>query len=102
MIIELVTFDRPEGFSESDLLEDARSTVAQWQANPDLMRKFFASQGDQVAGIYLWPTREAAEAAHDAAWVERFTARTGRVPQFAYWDVFMVIDNETGQVTEAP
>ncbi len=27
-------------------------------------------------------------------------ARTGREPSFAYWDVFMVIDNEAGEVHE--
>lgn len=101
MIIELVTFDRPEGFSERDLLEDGRSTVSQWQSNRELVRKLFATNDQgQVAGIYTWPSREAAQAAHDAAWIERFRTRTGREPSFAYWDVFMVIDNEAGEVHE--
>ena len=99
MIVEIVTFDRSEGFTDTDVSEDARSTVGQWQANPDLMRKLFPTNGDRVAGICVWPTRAAAEAARDAAWIERFRARTGRRPSIAFWDVFMVINNETREVS---
>lgn len=102
MILELVTFARPEGFSDADLRADARGTVAHWQANADLLAKRFATfdEGRQVAGIYLWPDRAAAERAHDAAWIARFQGRTGQHPGFAYFDVFMEIDNEKGTVTE--
>jgi hypothetical protein len=101
MIIELVSFDRPEGFSDADLLEDAKGTISHWQADPDLIRKVFATRGDEVFGVYFWPDRAMAERAHDAAWVARFEARTGRVPRFSYLDVFMVIDNENGVVQGA-
>jgi hypothetical protein len=101
MIMEFVRFDRPEGFSRADLMEDARSTVDHWRANPDLIRKHFVTDGDTVMGVYVWPDRAAAERAHNAAWVERFTARTGKQPRIEYFDLFMVIDNVTGDVTEA-
>ena len=102
MILEMVTFARPEGFSDEDLLADARSTVAHWKANPDLLAKRFATfdAGQQVAGIYLWPDRAAAKRAHDDAWIARFQARTGRTPSFSYYEVFMEIDNENGKVKE--
>ena len=38
MIIEFVMFDMPPGFSNDDLMEDARSVAGHWQANPDLIR----------------------------------------------------------------
>ena len=102
MIVEIVSFDRPEGFSDADLLEDARSTVAHWQAKPDLIRKQFVTDGPRVKGIYLWPDRAAAERGHDAAWVERFKARTGVAPRIEIFEMFMMIDNEAGKVTEYP
>lgn len=102
MILEIVEFNRPEGFSADDLMEDARSTVAQWQANPDLIRKHFVTDGPIVMGVYVWPSRSAAQAAHDDAWVARFTDRTGEVPRIRYFDMFMVIDNDTGTVEEYP
>lgn len=102
MIMEIVEFDRPAGFSDADLLEDARSTVAHWQANTDLVRKHFVTDGPTVMGVYIWPDRAAAEAAHDAGWVERFKARTGEAPRIRYFDMFMVIDNAEGNVREFP
>jgi hypothetical protein len=103
MILEMVSFERPEGFSDADLMEDARSTVAKWRADPDLIRKHFARAEDgTIAGIYLWPDRAAAERAHDAEWIARFRERTGRTPRFAYFDIFMLIDNAEGTVREFP
>ncbi|GIX12486.1 MAG: hypothetical protein KatS3mg118_0445 [Paracoccaceae bacterium] len=103
MIIEIVSFDMPEGFGEAELRADARATVAHWQADPALIRKHFAIAGDgTVAGIYVWPDREAARRAHGPEWIARFRARTGREPRFAYFDVFMLIDNEAGAVREFP
>ncbi len=103
MIIEMVTFEKPDGFDDADLLADARSTVAHWQANPDLIRKHFVKGEDgTVAGLYIWPDRDAARRAHDADWIARFTDRTGRVPTFRYFDLFMVIDNQTNEVSEFP
>lgn len=98
--MEIVEFDRPDGFTDADLLEDARSTVAHWQANPDLIRKHFVTDGPTVMGVYIWPNRTVAEAAHDADWVKRFVARTGTVPSIRYFDMFMLIDKEAGKVLE--
>jgi hypothetical protein len=103
MILEMVSFERPEGFSDADLLEDARSTVAKWRADPDLIRKHFARAEDgTIAGIYLRPDRAAAERAHDAEWMDRFRARTGRTPRVACFDIFMLIDDAAGTVREFP
>ena len=63
MIIEFVTFDCPAGFTQADILADARSTVAMWQANEKLIRKHFVTREDgKIMGVYLWPDRAAAEA----------------------------------------
>lgn len=54
MIVEMVTFTRPDGFRDEDLLEDARSTVAHWRANPDLIRKHsLAGEDGTVMGLYV-------------------------------------------------
>lgn len=103
MIIEFVMFDMPPGFSNDDLMEDARSVAGHWQANPDLIRKHFVRNEDgKVAGIYIWPNKDAAKTAHNADWIARFRERTGTEPTFAYYDMFMLIDNEAGTVTEYP
>ena len=103
MIVELVTFEMPAGFSDDDIVADARGVVAHWQANPDLIRKHFAKNAEgQVAGIYSWPDKDAAQKAHNADWIVKFRERTGTEPTFTYYDLFMVIDNEAGTVSEFP
>jgi hypothetical protein len=103
MILELVTFPSPTP-DRAEALADARKTVARWRANPELRRKHFllSEDGTTGAGVYIWPSREAAERAHDAAWREAVIARTGSAPTIQYFDLFMLIDNERGTVEEYP
>lgn len=101
MIIEIVSFQMPAGFNNEDLLSDARSVAEHWKSNPDLIRKHFVKNADgEVAGIYVWPNKEAAQKAHNSEWISRFKSRTGTEPNFAYWDMFMLIDNEADEVHE--
>jgi len=63
MILELVTFKAPPGADWDRILEDARATIPRWRANRQLVRKHYlvSDGGKECAGLYLWPTREAAE-----------------------------------------
>lgn len=104
MIVELVTFPTPAGWSRDQILEDAKHTIPKWTANKDLVRKHFANGiGDNAgntAGIYVWPSIEAAQKAHDDAWREAVKKRSGSYPTIKYFDLFLLIDNEHGKVTE--
>ena len=104
MIVELVTFKTPDGWDRAELLDDARKTIPKWRANPELLRKHFArGLGDDqgtAAGIYLWPSIEAAKRAHDASWREAVKQRTGGEPSIRYFDLFLLIDNEHQRVVE--
>lgn len=104
MIVELVTFPTPQGWDRTRIVEDARQTIPKWSANRDLVRKHFLrglgeTEGTS-AGIYIWPTIEAAQAAHDDKWRESVRARAGAYPTIRYFDLFLLIDNEAGDVTE--
>ena len=102
MIVELVTFKAPPGADWDDILKDARAVIPRWRANPDLLRKHFmlSDDGRECGGLYIWPTREAAEAAHDAAWRAGVEKRTGAPPTIRYFQLQMLLDNEAGTVTE--
>jgi hypothetical protein len=104
MIVEFVTFPTPAGWSREQMLEDAKHTIPKWTANQDLLRKHFArgigdNEGD-MAGIYVWPSVEAAKMAHDDAWREAVKKRCGSYPTIRYFDLFLLIDNEHDRVTE--
>ena len=104
MIVEIVTFPTPDGWNRERMLEDARHVIPKWTANPDLLRKHFAmGVGDAEgtsAGIYVWPTVEVARKAHDETWREAVKIRSGSYPTIRYFDLFLLVDNEHGKVTE--
>lgn len=102
MIVELVTFRAPPGADWDAILKDARATIPRWRADPTLMRKHYllSEDGTECAGLYIWPTRAAAEAAHDAAWRAAVAQRTGAAPTIRYFALQMLLDNEAGTVTE--
>jgi hypothetical protein len=102
MIVELVTFKAPPGADRDAILTDARATIPRWRANPQLVRKHYllSEDGNECAGLYIWPSRAAAQAAHDAAWCAAVEKRTGAAPSIRYFELQMLLDNEAGTVTE--
>jgi len=104
MILELVTFKTPAGWDRAQVLEDAKHAIPKWVANHDLLRKHFvlgvgANEGT-TAGIYIWMSMEAAKNAHNDEWREAVKTRSGGYPTMQYFDLFLLIDNEHGQVIE--
>lgn len=103
MIVEFVTFPSPKGWDRAKVLADAETTIPKWSANRELLRKhFLLGQGEAEGtggGIYIWPSVEAAQRAHDDAWRESIKRRTGDYPTVRYFDLMLLIDNEQGRVT---
>lgn len=104
MILELVEFNSPAGWSRQQVAEEARHVIPKWQANKELVRKHFALElnGKTGAGVYIWPSVDAARRAHDEAWRQSVIKRTGAAPTIRYFDLFLLIDNENGKVSEFP
>ncbi len=108
MILEFVEFNSPKGWSRQQVAEEARNVIPKWQANKELLRKHFlleltGSQGSKTgAGVYVWPSVEAAKRAHNEEWRQSIIKRTGGAPTIRYFDLFLLIDNEHGKVSEFP
>jgi hypothetical protein len=104
MILELVEFNSPKGWSRAQVAEEARHVIPKWQANKELLRKHFLLElnGKTGAGVYIWPTLQAAQKAHDETWRQSIIKRTGSAPTIRYFDLFLLIDNEKGTFTEFP
>lgn len=101
MILELVLFKSPPGMDRAAVMEDAKHTIPRWRANVDLLRKHYILGDDGTGGgVYIWPSKEAAQKGHDAAWRESVRKRTGAEPVIRYFDLLMIVDNENGSVTE--
>ncbi|HEU5016761.1 MAG TPA: hypothetical protein VFT69_02190 [Pseudolabrys sp.] len=104
MILELVEFNSPKGRTREQVADEARQVIPKWQANKDLLRKHFLLElnGKTGAGVYIWPSVEAAQRAHNEEWRQSIIKRTGGAPTTRYFDLFLLIDNEQGKVTEFP
>jgi hypothetical protein len=104
MILELVEFNSPKGWSRKQVAEEARNVIPKWQANKELLRKHFLLElnGKTGAGVYVWPSVEAAQRAHNEEWRQSIIKRTGGAPTIRYFDLFLLIDNEHGKVSEFP
>lgn len=104
MIVELVTFGLPEGWTRDQELEAVRGVAPKWASDPDLVRKHFlwglGQDAGTGAGLYVWPSVEAARRAHGEEWREAIRRRTGHEPIVRYFDLMAVVDNERGEVTE--
>ena len=100
MILELVEFNSPKGWSRAQVAEEARKTIPKWHANKQLLRKHFVLElnGKMGGGVYIWPSVEAAQKAHDEEWRQSVIKRT----TIRYFDLFLLIDNEKGAFTEFP
>lgn len=104
MILELVTFKSPADWDRAKTLEDAKHVVPKWVANKELIRKHFLRGLGEAegtgAGVYIWPSIEAAQRAHNAQWQESVKKRTGGYATIRYFDLMLRVDNERGTVTE--
>ena len=103
MIVEFVQFNYPPGLTREQILEDARTTIPRWRANKELIRKhYILGENGKGGAFYIWPSKEAAQRGHDAAWRANIEKRTGSTPVITYFDLLMIVDNEAGTTTEFP
>jgi hypothetical protein len=50
MILELVEFNSPKGWSRQQVAEEARHVIPKWQANKELLRKHFLLELASMSG----------------------------------------------------
>lgn len=102
MIVEFVQFRTPPGLDRDAVMAGARATIPHWQANKELIRKHYIESEDGATGgaFYIWPSKQAAQRGHDATWRAAVEKRTGAPPVIQYFDLLMILDNESGEVTE--
>src|SRR5258705_10225632 len=78
MILDLVLFKSPPGMDRAAILEDAKHSIPHWRANPDLVRKHYLLSDDGYGGgVYIWPSKEAAQPGNDVAWRGNREKKTG-------------------------
>ncbi|MGI9646856.1 MAG: YdhR family protein [Ilumatobacteraceae bacterium] len=102
MITAFIQFTPPAPVPVDRHAELARANAPLYQDKPGLIRKYYvrSEDGTTVGGIYLWESREAAEATYDDAWHERVTEAYGSPPSITYLPTPVVVDNRHGETVE--
>lgn len=100
MYCVLWTYEAPPGLSEGAIRRQFDAVADRYLAVPGLVRKYFGFTEDakNVIGIYLWTSREAADAFYSPDWIASVTERWGSVPVKTEWIVPVVAESVEGRV----
>ena len=94
------TYDVPSGLTEERIRAQFDAVAANYLGVPGLVRKYFGFSEDatEVVGIYLWETREAADAFYSPDWLAGVTERWGAAPVRSDWTVPVVAETVDDRV----
>jgi hypothetical protein len=94
MIVAIVRFSLPNPMSVEEARAAFEPGAPGYQSIPGLRRKHYliSEDGDTAGGVYLWDSREAAEATYNAAWRDRLTQRYGAPPTVDYFMSPITVD----------
>jgi hypothetical protein len=91
----LWTYAVPPQLTEAAIRSQFEAVAENYVAVPGLIRKYFGftEDGKSVIGIYLWRSREAADAFYSPAWIAGVTERWGAAPVKNDWVVPVVAES---------
>jgi hypothetical protein len=92
MITAVVTFKLPPEMTREKWREHNKSVSPRFQKIPGLIRN------GNGGGMYLWESREAAEACYKGPWKDAVAAIALSEPHIAWFDTAVIVDNESHQV----
>ena len=94
MIVAVVNFDLPAPLTTDEARALFEASAPSYQNVPGLLRKHYllADDGRSAGGVYLWESREQAEALYDDAWQAKLAARYGSQPHVRYYDSQVTVD----------
>lgn len=102
MIVAVVKFRLSAPVTLAEAAGLFESSAPKYQNLPGLIRKMYvrAEDGLTAGGIYLWQTRQAAEAVYSGEWLERVKNLYGVEPEIAWFDAPVIVDNAAGGVVQ--
>ena len=100
MITAIATFRLPSRLTVDEARSIFQSTAPRYQSQPGLIRKYYvlSEDGMTAGGVYLWQTRQAADALYTDAWRDFVTGKYGAAPQLVYMETPVIVDNTTQQI----
>jgi hypothetical protein len=98
MITAVVLYDLPASIGLEECRSHFTMIAPDFLKIPGFVRKqFIWSRDGQVAGgVYMWKSREAAEAFYSGAWRDGIIARYGNEPRITYFETVALADTASG------
>ncbi len=98
MITAIVQFQLPAPISLEEAARRFESSAPKYKNLPGLIRKYYlrSEDGARAGGVYLWETRQAAEAVYNGEWRARVKQLYGSEPDIAWFDTPVIVDNLAG------
>jgi hypothetical protein len=99
MITAITKFRLPPGLAHAALIEDIKHSIPIYKDRPGLVRKYICIKPEEGwgCGIYLWETREQADAFFVMA-REMLRKQTGAEPEITLLETPVIVDNLAGEV----
>jgi len=99
MITAIVQFEIGEGIGMEGLNKVFRDSVPRYQAVPGLLRKYYliSENGKSAGGVYLWKSREAADALYNAEWKQMIREKYGSEPEISFFESPVIVENQYGE-----
>ncbi len=98
MVTVIVQFKVDDAKFEA-LKEIFVASVPRYQQVPGLLRKYYllSEDGDTAGGVYLWKSREDAEALYTQEWKQMIKEKYGSEPVLSYFESPVIVDNQYGE-----
>ena len=99
MLIAIVQIPMKGKKTKEQAIAGAMASTDRYLGMPGLIRKDYLSSDEGGGGVYLWETREAAEAWYNDDWWVMMQDRFGIRPSLVLYDHYLTVDNDAGIVT---
>jgi hypothetical protein len=103
MITAIATFQLPKPITLNEARKIFLSTAPKYLRMAGLIRKYYllSQDGSTVGGVYLWNSREEAEALYTDSWRAFVQEKYGADPTVTYMESPVVVDNLSNEIIDA-
>lgn len=97
-VISVVTYGLPEGTDRAAAVQMFRDSIPRYMATEGLLRKNVLYRDGLGGGVYLWESRQAAEAAYSPEWIAYMTEKYDHPPRIEFYEMPITMDREYNAV----
>ena len=96
------TYAAPPELTEERIRAQFDAVAGNYLGVPGLVRKYFGFSPDasEVIGVYLWDSKESADAFYSPAWLAGVTERWGAEPAKTEWVVPVVAETVDDRIVD--